>query len=725
MKPRVLSALTEGLLAALLVFSALGCLVTGFDLNVSGLTLLFLTLLWTAAFTACWSLPYGWLGSLGLLLLYGVYFVTAGKWDTVTAFLQVIGSRYYTAYGIDFGGLFSHVPSYIFREDLTAAITAILVPMSALVSLSLCRRWPVSLSLPFILLPLVLTLITIDTVASIGFVALLLLGLGLLILTQGVRHRDPMEGAKLTGMLVIPLVLAVSILLNAVPQQGYTPPDVVDKFLAWLTDNPAFTLPTIGIGGTNTGGPPTPNARVDLGQIGPNRTPVTKVMEVFYEEQAVVYLRGKSFSDYEGTAWTNTNAPKKDSFSLAWSYREKDSRFEDVTYRLDIYSVHESDDLYLPYYPHEAYSLAGGAVPNDRGSDWRFQVVGLDESWRDAAANIELRYLPNYTQSKLMYTDLPNSTQIRAQAHLKAMGIHSGTSLATAAETIAAYVRNSAEYSLATDFMPATEGDFALWFLEQSDTGYCVHFASAATVLLRAAGIPARYVEGYTVSVDEACPGGYRTDVTTKMAHAWTEYYVPKVGWVILEATPSAGIDSPPIPTESTDPTAPTVPSQSTDPTAPTAPTAPTIPSGSASTGSAPTESDTTQAPSTGGETPEPGLSVPSWVWITLASVLGGCALLLLQWLLRIRWRYAWLYRGGANAQALKLWRYARFVGRITKNEPPGELKALAQKAKFSQHTLTAQEIAQFDSWFAQVIGGLKQRNVFLQAVYRLIFALY
>ncbi len=39
--------------------------------------------------------------------------------------------------------------------------------------------------------------------------------------------------------------------------------------------------------------------------------------------------------------------------------------------------------------------------------------------------------------------------------------------------------------------------DFVEWFLKESKEGNSVHFAAAATMLLRACGMPARYVVGY------------------------------------------------------------------------------------------------------------------------------------------------------------------------------------------------------------------------------------
>lgn len=39
--------------------------------------------------------------------------------------------------------------------------------------------------------------------------------------------------------------------------------------------------------------------------------------------------------------------------------------------------------------------------------------------------------------------------------------------------------------------------DFVNKFLNETKKGYCTHFASAAVLMFRYMGIPARYVEGY------------------------------------------------------------------------------------------------------------------------------------------------------------------------------------------------------------------------------------
>ncbi|MBQ8287400.1 MAG: hypothetical protein IJX76_01345 [Clostridia bacterium] len=79
-------------------------------------------------------------------------------------------------------------------------------------------------------------------------------------------------------------------------------------------------------------------------------------------------------------------------------------------------------------------------------------------------------------------------------------------------------------------------------FLLETKDGYCVQFASAATLLLRAAGIPARYVQGYVVDdmtsgIDEDGALEYTANVRDTAAHAWVEVYIDGLGWRTYEAT--------------------------------------------------------------------------------------------------------------------------------------------------------------------------------------------
>lgn len=83
-------------------------------------------------------------------------------------------------------------------------------------------------------------------------------------------------------------------------------------------------------------------------------------------------------------------------------------------------------------------------------------------------------------------------------------------------------------------------GDAVEYFLTVSKKGYCIHFATAGTLLLRKMGVPARYCSGYIVKPGDwsAAEEGYEASVPDSNAHAWTEIYLEKVGWIPVEMTP-------------------------------------------------------------------------------------------------------------------------------------------------------------------------------------------
>ncbi|HWQ42185.1 MAG TPA: transglutaminase domain-containing protein [Desulfosporosinus sp.] len=105
------------------------------------------------------------------------------------------------------------------------------------------------------------------------------------------------------------------------------------------------------------------------------------------------------------------------------------------------------------------------------------------------------------------------------------------------ASAIINQVQSENTYTLSPGLMPSGR-DFVEYFLFENHKGYCMHFASATVALLRSAGVPARYAEGYTVSTDDlVSPDGW-ADIPDSRAHAWAEIYLSGVGWVPVEATP-------------------------------------------------------------------------------------------------------------------------------------------------------------------------------------------
>ena len=112
---------------------------------------------------------------------------------------------------------------------------------------------------------------------------------------------------------------------------------------------------------------------------------------------------------------------------------------------------------------------------------------------------------------------------------------------------VANYLKTHMWYSMKLDTLPMGKDpiDYAL---NESYEGYCMHFASAATLLLRQGGVPARYVSGYAVDKSKFYydpeSGVYKAEVGDFMAHAWVEVYLDYIGWVPLEVTPGSSLEN-------------------------------------------------------------------------------------------------------------------------------------------------------------------------------------
>lgn len=83
------------------------------------------------------------------------------------------------------------------------------------------------------------------------------------------------------------------------------------------------------------------------------------------------------------------------------------------------------------------------------------------------------------------------------------------------------------------------------WFLNKGHEGNSVLFAAAAVLAYRAAGIPARYAEGYLVTAQMAeSAGDGAIEVTEQNAHAWAEVYMDGLGFVPVDVTPGFYYDT-------------------------------------------------------------------------------------------------------------------------------------------------------------------------------------
>lgn len=125
---------------------------------------------------------------------------------------------------------------------------------------------------------------------------------------------------------------------------------------------------------------------------------------------------------------------------------------------------------------------------------------------------------------------------------------------------IRSYVQRNTAYTLTPGTLPRGK-DFVEYFLYEKKQGFCTHFASAAAMAYRFAGVPARYVEGYVAKTTNIKTGKIigsekimasdgnggskeqavavrEVRISDAGAHAWVEIYKDGWGWVPVEMTP-------------------------------------------------------------------------------------------------------------------------------------------------------------------------------------------
>lgn len=693
----MVSALEGTLLAFCVCFSGCGCMVSGFSLKTD-LFLLAGALFLASLFFSClfaFRGKYTWIFALAtaLLALWQWKALAQGLAAVLDHLLAIYDLAY--AWGISLAGQELRGEAELFTGLFLIGALSSLAAAWAVAG----RGWTVFAVFAGAL-PLAACLVVTDTVPAPLWLGLLFLGLTLLLMTRLVRKSHPGQAGKLTALLALPTAAAIALLFWAIPSDRYAgqnyPEEFVRAVTAWFQESDLQSLPE------QIWEALAPQD-VNLSLVGNQYASKRPVMEVTAAQDGVLYLRGRSYAGYDGKRWEPDTG----------EWRGADFPRGEALGTVEISTRRPHDILYFPYNPGDfsaTCSATQAAFQNEDGL--RYYTVT-----QYAPAEAGNAVLTAAQQEK--YLALPEDTRQRALEILSEAEIPelqtqpSYFNVLPAARQIAEFVRQSASYDLSTPRMPGSAEDFALWFLRESDTGFCVHFASAAVVLLRAAGLPARYVTGYMV----IAKAGEPVTVREQSAHAWAEVYIAGMGWLPLEATPADVLtfaeetQATEAPTETQAPTA--TPSATAPENAPQSSASPSGPEGSASSPSRP------QGLLPGQQQGQSGVrfAIPGWVWWLACLIL----ITLGQWRLRLYWRRKQFAKGSPNQQALARWRELARLSRLTGQKPDRDALAIAQRAKYSQHTISPEELARLDGHLRHAVHFLSQKPWAL--VYRILFA--
>ncbi len=411
-----------------------------------------------------------------------------------------------------------------------------------------------------------------------------------------------------------------------------------------------------------------------------------------------LYFRGKSFGDYLGNAWgaavenTHAHALSYTAMSISGSELQELRSFQ-------LQSQYAYDLLYLPYFSisdtENDVGVPSGSL-NSYGGDFYLSTADFDTLRAvklPGALSKEEKQYEEYAHT--YYTRLPESTASAMQEFCRSAGLTSDRSdLITA---VAGYVRSHGIYDINAE--PYAGDDYAVYFLSGLRSGYCIHFATAATVLYRSLGVPARICEGYMVNFTP----GESVIVTGQDAHAWVEVYLDGIGWFPVEVTASQAEnpDAQVLGTTENPPDGPedetTQPDQEADsetPPVPTGPGAETEDGLDASDNSEESGSGEGHTPpeDSGGTASSDGLlsrilrilMIPAGL-LLLASAFYGRYVLLRS---RMEKR---LSEPDGRIRVIHIYRQAERLGRYGAEMPP-VIRAAAEKAAFSQHEISAEE---------------------------------
>ncbi len=381
-------------------------------------------------------------------------------------------------------------------------------------------------------------------------------------------------------------------------------PQTKAEIQAFMSD---FTLSDVSEKITNTdftffkkGGHPGGIDHGQLGSFGDVKHKATKQLlirlpKIALEEE--LFLKGFVTSEYKGNRWEPHGKDAKVAYK-EFTDSLIDPKFNPIkmpfelleekrlSYAYDVYFTKgkmyienltsNKKNVYLPYY-------ADYDSVNKLSFMWdlyEFSETNVDEYWLNFYFAVDLgeedifedylavNYIDKAKESELQYRrfvyELYTKLPIEGLDRIKEDFYDRNTelnikSLDDAIDYIRSYLHARTEYSLSPGVLPKGE-DFVEYFVYENQVGYCSHYASAATIMLRAMGYPARYVEGYKlnpgVKSDELAKQKVEvrhsiTDYTLDVsfvevyakdynAHAWVEVYRDGLGWYPVEFTPSS-----------------------------------------------------------------------------------------------------------------------------------------------------------------------------------------
>ncbi len=239
-------------------------------------------------------------------------------------------------------------------------------------------------------------------------------------------------------------------------------------------------------------------------------------------ENSALYWRGPVLWDFDGKTWmTNQTEASKRPNKLT---QDKGSI---VSYEVEL---EPTGQKYLFALDYLINAPAGSQLKPDQQLVTQHDINQL----RHYSAQSQLK---TYNKNELLSAEdfarlkyLPPSFNPKTKALIQQWKRQVNSPLELIKKILLWFANDEFYYSYSP---PLLIGNTVDQFLFETKSGFCEHYASAFTVMMRAAGIPARVVTGYQ--------GGILNEdyllIKQSDAHAWTEVWINQKGWLRIDPT--------------------------------------------------------------------------------------------------------------------------------------------------------------------------------------------
>lgn len=548
MKPRRIDIIREVITIALGLIGTIGCFLTTFTLPLS-MPLLVIALsavtflIYYRYFTSRKTL---WLRILASI--YGLIVLMQSKiWRN--GFIIII-NRILTVYQENsqytFTLIHNTLPNTAAVKAVTLALFVIFVPLVFVTVHSIRQKRHLLIAFSLSAFPIFLILLFTLRPHPVYFTMVLLYDWILFAMTKSkvILPAHDFRLYKGQSLALLALVLMIALRLMK-PEASYIRSPYIEELrvqiqLALRDQNDNHAREAAGI--------------LDLTTVGNRFYRNITELEVTMEEPQALYLHGYSASVYHNNKWTQISEGR---FHVLYPWeREHSVHPFDFTSvlgqkQLDtqdakavtITNRHANEQyLYVPYGTREALT-AYPFVSDIYIDGTSCEKDNTFHIWPEAALNhlVDDGTIHAY-ETAMSETYLEVAADVRKTiASIEIPGMENADTDQQKIAFIQDYMLHFGTYSLSCGTTPS-DSDFITYFLTESQSGYCVHYASAAVMLLRYYGIPARYASGYYVS-----PGAFQNgtaQVKDSAQHAWVEILNPHSGWQVLEVTPPTAAPS-------------------------------------------------------------------------------------------------------------------------------------------------------------------------------------